>query len=113
MERKTPFIRLTEGNLVQLGYGSRQRRLWTAETDRTSAIAASLSSDKDLTKRLLTQSGIPLPEGQILTTPTHHKRGGGLETGQPQSLRTGRNHHFEDTTFAGPRGLPNPGLRPS
>ncbi len=66
VERKTPFIRLTEGNLVQLGYGSKQRRIWTAETDRTSAIAESISSDKDLTKRLLTQCGIPVPEGQIV-----------------------------------------------
>jgi cyanophycin synthetase len=49
---------------VQLGYGARQRRIWTAETDRTSAIAESISSDKDLTKRLLTQCGIPVPEGQ-------------------------------------------------
>ncbi|MEY4121405.1 MAG: Cyanophycin synthetase [Pseudomonadota bacterium] len=68
VERKTPFIRLTEGNLVQLGYGSKQRRIWTAETDRTSAIAESISSDKDLTKRLLTQCGIPVPEGQIVET---------------------------------------------
>lgn len=68
VERKTPFIRLTEGNLVQLGYGSRQRRIWTAETDRTSAIAESISSDKDLTKKLLTQCGIPVPEGQIVDT---------------------------------------------
>ena len=68
VERKTPFIRLTEGNLVQLGYGAKQRRIWTAETDRTSAIAESISSDKDLTKRLLTQCGIPVPEGQIVKT---------------------------------------------
>ena len=68
VERKTPFIRLTEGNLVQLGYGSKQRRIWTAETDRTSAIAESISSDKDLTKRLLTQCGIPVPERQIVET---------------------------------------------
>jgi cyanophycin synthetase len=68
VERKTPFIRLTEGNLVQLGYGSKQRRIWTAETDRTSAIAETISSDKDLTKRLLTQCGIPVPEGQIVKT---------------------------------------------
>ena len=64
-----PFIRLTEGNLVQLGYGSRQRRIWTAETDRTSAIAESISSDKDLTKQLLTQCGIPVPEGAIAASP--------------------------------------------
>lgn len=63
--RNMPFIRLTAGNLVQLGYGSAQRRIWTAETDRTSAIAESISSDKDLTKQLLTQCGIPVPEGVL------------------------------------------------
>jgi len=51
--RRIPSIRLTEGNLVQLGYGVAQRRIWTAETDRTSAIAEEIASDKDLTKTLL------------------------------------------------------------
>ncbi|MFM9993931.1 MAG: cyanophycin synthetase family protein, partial [Burkholderiaceae bacterium] len=49
-DRGIPFIRLTEGNLVQLGYGAKQRRIWTAETDSTSAISETISSDKDLTK---------------------------------------------------------------
>jgi cyanophycin synthetase len=52
-ERGIPHIRLTEGNLVQLGHGARQRRIWTAETDQTSAIAEEIASDKDLTKSLL------------------------------------------------------------
>lgn len=67
-ERRIPHIRLTEGNLVQLGYGSRQRRIWTAETDRTSAIAEGISSDKDLTKRLLETCGVPVPEGRVVTS---------------------------------------------
>ena len=33
-----PSIRLTDGNLVQLGYGVRQRRVWTAETDGVSVV---------------------------------------------------------------------------
>ncbi len=37
--RRIPSIRLTSGNLVQLGYGKAQRRIWTAETDQTGAIA--------------------------------------------------------------------------
>ena len=68
-DRKIPSIRLTDGNLVQLGYGALQRRIWTAETDRTSAIAESISSDKDLTKQLLSQCGVPIPEGQIVHSP--------------------------------------------
>jgi cyanophycin synthetase len=63
-ERGIPHLRLNEGNLVQLGYGARQRRIWTAETDQTSAIAESVSRDKDLTKSLLHSCGIPVPQGR-------------------------------------------------
>lgn len=62
-ERRIPHIRLNEGNLVQLGYGARQHRIWTAETDRTSAIAESIASDKQLTKDLLQSCGVPVPAG--------------------------------------------------
>lgn len=68
-ERGIPSIRLTEGNLVQLGYGARQHRIWTAETDKTSAIAESISSDKDLTKSLLQACGVPIPEGRLVDSP--------------------------------------------
>jgi cyanophycin synthetase len=65
-ERRIPSIRLTEGNLVQLGHGAAQRRIWTAETDRTSAIGESIASDKDLTKTLLGAVGVPVPEGAVV-----------------------------------------------
>lgn len=65
-DRRIPHIRLTEGNLVQLGYGKAQRRIWTAETDQTSAIAEEIASDKDLTKSLLKACGVPVPEGEIV-----------------------------------------------
>lgn len=64
--RQIPSIRLTEGNLVQLGYGINQRRIWTAETDQTSAIAEEIASDKDLTKSLLQSCGVAVPEGQLV-----------------------------------------------
>lgn len=64
--RGIPSIRLTSGNLVQLGYGARQHRIWTAETDQTSAIAESISSDKDLTKSLLQACGVPVPAGRLV-----------------------------------------------
>ncbi len=67
-DRRIPHIRLNEGNLVQLGYGARQRRIWTAETDMTSAIAESIAGDKDLTKTLLKAVGVPVPEGQAVET---------------------------------------------
>lgn len=63
-DRDIPAIRLSEGNLLQLGYGVNQRRIWTAETDNTSAIAETISRDKDLTKSLLEACGVPVPHGQ-------------------------------------------------
>ncbi len=67
-DRRIPSIRLTDGNLVQLGHGARQRRIWTAETDATSAIAEGIASDKDLTKSLLASAGVPVPEGELVTS---------------------------------------------
>ena len=64
--RKIPAIRLSDGNLVQLGYGSQQRRIWAAETDQTGAIAEGISRDKYLTKSLLAAVGIPVPEGRMV-----------------------------------------------
>jgi len=68
-ERGIPSMRLTGGNLVQLGYGKNAHRIWTAETDQTSAIAESISQDKDLTKNLLQACGVPVPEGRIVDSP--------------------------------------------
>ncbi len=66
-ERNIPFRRLTMGSLCQLGQGAKQRRIWTAETDRTSAIAESIAQDKELTKRLLSTIGAPVPAGRKVT----------------------------------------------
>lgn len=65
-KRNIPSIRLSENNLVQIGYGARQRRIWTAESDQTGAIAESISRDKDLTKSLLQACGVPTPGGRLV-----------------------------------------------
>ena len=65
-DRTIPAIRLSAGNLVQFGYGAKQRRIWTAETDQTSAIAETISRDKDLTKSLLESCGVPIPQGRAV-----------------------------------------------
>lgn len=67
-ERGIPHIRLNAGNLVQLGHGARQRRIWTAETEDTSAIAEGIAGDKDLTKTLLKACGVPVPEGEVVSS---------------------------------------------
>ncbi|MBU3694030.1 MAG: cyanophycin synthetase [Rhodocyclaceae bacterium] len=62
--RRIPFMRLNNGNLVQIGHGAAQRRIWTAETDGTSAIAEGISRDKQLTRQLLSACGVSVPRGR-------------------------------------------------
>ena len=66
--RGIPYRRLTEGSLVQFGWGSRQQRIQAAETSRTSAIAESIAQDKELTKDLLCAAGVPVPFGRSVAS---------------------------------------------
>jgi len=65
-DRGIPHLRLNAGNLVQLGHGASQQRIWTAETENTSAIGESIAGDKELTKTLLAGCGVPVPEGRVV-----------------------------------------------
>lgn len=66
LARGIPYRRLTEGSVVQFGWGKRQRRIQAAEIDSTSAVAEAIAQDKDLTKRLLRAAGIPVPVGRVV-----------------------------------------------
>jgi cyanophycin synthetase len=61
MARGIPYRRLTQGSLVQFGWGSKQKRIQAAETCYTSAIAESIAQDKELTKNLLHAAGVAVP----------------------------------------------------
>lgn len=62
--RGIPYSRMTEGSMVRLGWGSKQRRIQAAEMDVTSAIAEAIAQDKELTKKLLSAAGVPVPGGR-------------------------------------------------
>ena len=64
LARGIPYRRLTQGSLVQFGWGSRQKRIQAAETSHTSAIAESIAQDKELTKKLLHAAGVAVPYGR-------------------------------------------------
>lgn len=65
--RDIPHIRLNTQSLVQLGYGVNQQRIQATVTGRTNMIAVDLASDKDATKRMLEQMGVPVPRGRRIT----------------------------------------------
>ncbi|MFM9066911.1 MAG: cyanophycin synthetase family protein, partial [Planctomycetota bacterium] len=62
--RGIPHRRLNRDSLVQLGHGARARRICTAESDQTSAIAETVAQDKELTRSLLRAVGVPVPQGR-------------------------------------------------
>jgi cyanophycin synthetase len=66
VERNIPYRRLTQGSLVQFGWGSKQKRIQAAETSNTSAIAESIAQDKELTKELLHAAGVAVPLGKVV-----------------------------------------------
>ena len=62
--RGIPYRRLTQGSLVQFGWGSKQQRIQAAETSFTSAIGEAIAQDKELTKELLHAAGVAVPLGR-------------------------------------------------
>jgi cyanophycin synthetase len=66
-ERGVPYQRLTEdANLFQLGWGAKQKRLQATTTSDTSFVAVKIASDKQLTKALLQEAGVPVPRGEVV-----------------------------------------------
>jgi cyanophycin synthetase len=66
--RGIPVRRLNAGSLVQLGLGRNLRRIQATLTDFTSAIGVEIAQDKDDTKRVLEQVGLPVPAGALART---------------------------------------------
>ena len=67
-ERGIPVHRLNEGSLLQLGYGRNQRRIQATITDATSSIGVDIACDKEMTKKILSEGGVPVPRGHIVRT---------------------------------------------
>jgi cyanophycin synthetase len=66
--RGIPVRRLNSSSLVQLGLGKNLRRIQAAMSDYTSAIGVEIAQDKDDTRRVLRNIGLPAPEGATATT---------------------------------------------
>ncbi len=63
--RDIPWLRLNDQSLIQLGHGRYQQRIEATTTSRTSVIATEIASDKNLTNRILSDLGLPVPEQRI------------------------------------------------
>ncbi|MGB8021063.1 MAG: cyanophycin synthetase [Candidatus Nanopelagicales bacterium] len=66
--RDIPWMRLDEGSLVLLGHGCHARRIRATMTSGTSALGVEISTDRDLTYRLLAAAGVPVPDSEVVRT---------------------------------------------
>ncbi|MFH5923016.1 cyanophycin synthetase [Roseomonas xinghualingensis] len=110
--RGIPVMRMDEHSLVQLGHGKKQQRLRASITGRTSNIAVEIAGDKDLTKTILSEAGLPVPKGSVVDTAEdavraaerigypvvtkpldgNHGRGVSLDLRTPDDVRRGFEH---------------------
>jgi len=65
-EKDIPIIRLGDGSILQLGYGKHQKRIEATLPENTSCVAVDIACNKELTKSLLSEYGIPVPAGKVV-----------------------------------------------
>lgn len=65
-KRGIPITRIGHESLVRLGYGKHSRLIESTLTDATPCISADISSNKQLTKSLLSEYKIPVPYGRVV-----------------------------------------------
>lgn len=64
--RGIPWLALGARSLIQLGYGVHQKRIQATLTGNTGILGVELASDKEGTKRILRDAGIPVPRGTVI-----------------------------------------------
>lgn len=65
-ERGIPWLRLNEYSLVQFGHGKFQKRIQATVTSETKHIAVEIASDKEDTRNLLEDLGLPVPKQRLV-----------------------------------------------
>lgn len=64
--RKIPFRRLNNDSLIMFGQGVNQKLLQATLACTTSSIGVDIASDKEQTKKILSEGFIPTPEGRLV-----------------------------------------------
>jgi cyanophycin synthetase len=61
--RGIPVERCGDLSLLRLGWGNRRRLAWAAMTDTTSGVGIDIAGDKQITRRMLSEAGVPVVPG--------------------------------------------------
>ena len=65
--RGIPWFQLSARHMIQLGYGVHQKRIQATLSNQTGILAVELASDKEGTKRILQEAGVPVPRGTVIS----------------------------------------------
>ncbi|PLR83945.1 MULTISPECIES: cyanophycin synthetase [Bacillus] len=63
-----PVERVGEESLLRLGSGSKQKFVQATITSQTSLLSVENACDKQMTKLILSSCGVPVPEGEVVST---------------------------------------------
>lgn len=64
--KDVPWTQLSTRSMIQLGYGRYQQRIQATLSSKTSILAVELASDKEGTKQILRNAGVPVPRGTVI-----------------------------------------------
>lgn len=64
--RKIPWMLLSARAMLQLGYGANQKRIQATLTGNSGILGVELACDKEGTKTILGDAGIPVPQGTVI-----------------------------------------------
>ena len=64
--RGMPWYALSARSMIQIGYGIHQKRLQATLTSNSNILAVELACDKESTKQILRDAGIPVPRGTVI-----------------------------------------------
>jgi cyanophycin synthetase len=64
--REIPWFQLGARSMIQLGYGVHQKRLQATLSNQTGILAVELACDKEGTKKILRDAGVPVPRGTVI-----------------------------------------------
>lgn len=67
-ERGIPVSEVGDSGLIRLGTGKYQKYMSATLHEGTSVIAADIACDKNLTKQILKEANIPVPEGKVCSS---------------------------------------------
>jgi cyanophycin synthetase len=68
VSRGIPYLTVPDTSIIQLGYGVNHKRIKGTMTCSTGEFAVAIAGNKDMTKNMLHNSGVPVPHGVIITS---------------------------------------------